>query len=248
MKENTILVCGDIHGRKFWKEPSNNIEIYEKVIFLGDYLDPYNFEDITVADAIENFKQIIQFKKNNMNKVVLLIGNHDLPYFSTTYYNFSMWHCRHSSEYHNEIQKIFEDNSDLFQLAYTYNNILFTHAGVESKWLTEVLDCKEENNIDIICNTINELLKTKEGLRKLYCITPERGGRDRFGSCVWADVHDIMWDSKPLEIKQIFGHTMQAYYDQNRNIAFGDAIEFDNCKMIDTAKPYVLDTDNFEIK
>ena len=74
-----ILVCGDIHGRRFWKKPCENIEDYDKVIFLGDYLDPYDFEGITVIDAIKNFEEIIEFKKNNVDKVILLLGNHDMP-------------------------------------------------------------------------------------------------------------------------------------------------------------------------
>ena len=34
-----ILITSDIHGRSFWKEPCNNWE--GKIIFLGDYHDPY---------------------------------------------------------------------------------------------------------------------------------------------------------------------------------------------------------------
>lgn len=69
-------MCGDIHGRKFWKKPCENIEPYDKVIFLGDYLDPYGFEGISIEECIPNFKEILELKKNNMDKVVLLLGNH----------------------------------------------------------------------------------------------------------------------------------------------------------------------------
>ena len=269
MKENTILVCGDIHGRKFWKEPCKNIENYDKVVFLGDYLDPYGFEFISVEEAIENFKEIIDFKKENMDKVILLIGNHDCSYAFKDYFNLSSYHCRHSAIHHNKIHKLFNENIDLFQIAYVhneqtlslkkeYNDILFTHAGVESGWLENVVKC-DETDINKIADTLNELTKSKDGLEKLYCITSERGGRDRFGSCVWADVHDIMWDVdakknpnaviKPIQnIKQVFGHTLQAYYDENRNIAYGDAIEFENCKMLDTTNAYVLDCKDFKVE
>lgn len=250
---NKVLVLPDIHGRKFWKKPCQNIQDFDKIVFLGDYLDPYGFENISVTDAIENFKEIINFKKNNMEKVILLIGNHDCPYYSDIYFSFSSWHCRHSTMWHKDIHKLFEDNLDLFQLAYSYDNILFTHAGVESEWLTKIVHC-DENDVEKISDTLNGLLNSKDGLRKLYMITPQRGGIDKFGSCIWSDVHDIMWDNETIEeisnnkIKQIFGHTLQAFYDANGNIAFGDAIEFDNCKMIDTARAYVLDTDKFEIE
>ena len=54
---------------------------------------------------------------------------------------------------------------------------------------------------------------------------------------------------KPIHnVKQIFGHTIQAFYDKNGNIAFGKPIEFENCKMLDCAKSFILDTDKFEVK
>ena len=61
-----ILIVPDIHGRKFWKEPCSNVDKYEKIIFLGDYLDPYTWrEDISKDDAIDNFKEIISFAREN---------------------------------------------------------------------------------------------------------------------------------------------------------------------------------------
>ena len=118
---NKILVLPDIHGRRFWKKPCENIEDYDKVIFLGDYLDPYDFEGITVIDAIKNFKEIIEFKKNNVDKVILLLGNHDMPYFSSDYYFFSHYHCRHSEKHHKTIATLFEQNRDFFKIAHVEN-------------------------------------------------------------------------------------------------------------------------------
>ena len=40
-----ILVYPDIHGRKFWKRVKEFD--FERIIFLGDYLDPYPFDEIT---------------------------------------------------------------------------------------------------------------------------------------------------------------------------------------------------------
>lgn len=265
---NKLLVLPDIHGRKFWEEPCKHIDDYDKVIFLGDYLDPYGFESISVEMAMDNFQNIIDFKRKNNDKVVLLLGNHDMPYFSKDYFNFSSYHCRHSSMHHREISNKFSENKDLFQLAYVYNeqtlslkkeynDILFTHAGVESEWLEKVVHCKE-SDINKISDTLNSLLESKDGLEKLFYITSERGGRDRYGSCIWSDVHDMKWDADKIKseravvfpihkIKQVFGHTLQAFYDLNRNVAYGDAWEFGNCKMIDTADAYELNVDDFTI-
>ena len=250
------LLIPDIHGRKFWKEPCSNIKEYNKVIFLGDYLDPYRFEDITIAEAIDNFKEIIKLKKENKDKVILLLGNHDMPYYSDIYYSFSNWHCRHSLIHHKKIHDIFEENKDLFQICYVYDNILFTHSGVENGWLEEVVHCYTDN-VNELSDTLNSLLNTKEGLLKLYSITLRRGGRDTYGSCIWADINDIEQDYEKVKednslkfihnIKQVFGHTLQVF-SIGDTIAFGNAIEFGNYKMIDTAKAYVLDTEQFAIE
>jgi predicted phosphodiesterase len=257
---NKILVIGDIHGRKFWEKPCENIEKYQRVIFLGDYFDPYNFENIGFDDCIQNFQKIIELKKNNTNKVVLLLGNHDEPYVSDIYYHFSIWHCRHSSTYHDAIHKLFNDNIDFFKIAHVEKDILFTHAGVDSRWLERIVKCNE-TEINKICDVLNNLQNNRHGLEKLHCISRERGGRDICGSCIWADVHDMLWDvdhvmdeyhkddRKPIhDIKQVFGHTIQAYYDKEGNIVFGNAIEFENIKMVDTTKPYELNIDDFKIK
>jgi glutamate racemase len=52
-----------------------------KYVFLGDYLDPY--ENINREALICNLKDIIQLKKEHIDNVVLLLGNHDLHYFTT---------------------------------------------------------------------------------------------------------------------------------------------------------------------
>lgn len=253
-----LLVIPDIHGRTFWKEPCENVGNYDKIIFLGDYFDPYDFEDISVEDAIENFKEIIEFKKDNIEKVVLLIGNHDEPYISKDYYHFSTYHCRHSYIYHNKIANLFNENIVFFNIAHAERDILFTHAGVESGWLERVVEC-EESDISNICKAINNLQNSVDGLKKLYQISSSRGGIDKYGSCIWCDVRDILLDIDSLQslntllrpiyrIKQVFGHTLQAFYNRVGNIEFGQPVEHKNIKMLDNACAYELDVENFAIK
>ena len=76
-----ILIIPDVHGRTFWHKAKEMIDSVDKVVFLGDYLDPYPSEGITTEQAIEEFKDIIQFKKDNMDKVILLLGNHKINKF-----------------------------------------------------------------------------------------------------------------------------------------------------------------------
>lgn len=252
-----ILVLPDIHGRKFWKQPCEKNEEYDKIVFLGDYFDPYEFEGITVEDAIENFKEIMSFAVDNP-KVVMLLGNHDEPYFSKEYYALSKWHCRHSTVHHDEISMLFDEHRDLFKLAYTQDNVLFTHAGCISDWLNFVFDYKYEKTLDLdeLCNDLNNLVKTERGLWNLYMVSSYRGGDEPFGSCIWADVREIYWNIQnaingkyePIYgVNQVFGHTLQAYSDGNGGYEFGKPIEVKNLKMIDNASAYLLDTDDFTI-
>ena len=77
-----ILVIPDVHGRPFWKQA---VEKYgdevDRIIFLGDYLDRYENEDISRKQERENFKEILDFKLENKDKVVMLLGNHKIISF-----------------------------------------------------------------------------------------------------------------------------------------------------------------------
>ena len=72
-----ILIIPDTHGRQFWRDPcTNHKDEFEKIVFVGDYISPYPAERISNKQAIEVLKEIVNFKKENEDKVVLLLGNH----------------------------------------------------------------------------------------------------------------------------------------------------------------------------
>ena len=76
-----ILIIPDCHGRWFWKNPcKEHKDEFEKIVFLGDYVSPYNYEGISNEEALNVFKEIIEFKKENLKKVVLLMGNHKVNF------------------------------------------------------------------------------------------------------------------------------------------------------------------------
>ena len=254
-----ILVIPDIHGRKFWKAAINDIAHCDKVVFLGDYLDPYDFEQISVAEAIANFREIIDFAKEHQDKAILLLGNHDMPYFSTTYLGLSDWHCRYSITHHDEIEAIFEKNRLLFIIAFAEAGILFTHAGCTSGWLDHVFG--QHNQFDSLydlVNRLNDLLNSQEGLQYLHMVSSYRSGLDQYSSCIWADKDETYWDQFKINndnpathiianVKQVFGHTLQAFYGNQGNILNGEAQEYYCCKMIDNRMVYILDTEQFKI-
>ena len=72
------LVIGDIHGRTIWKDIIEK-ENPDKVIFLGDYVSTH--EDISSTQQINNLEEILAYKEDNPDKVILLRGNHKINKF-----------------------------------------------------------------------------------------------------------------------------------------------------------------------
>ena len=134
----------DVHGRLFWKEPVQKyIDVVDRVVFLGDYLDPYGDEggDYDAESIFENLKEIVELKRNNMDKVVLLKGNHDQHYASELF-NELAGGTRQDRSNWNRNHEFFKQNKDLFGIIHKeeVNGIpyIFSHAGVTLYWLKKV--------------------------------------------------------------------------------------------------------------
>lgn len=243
-----ILVNPDIHGRTFWTNGIERIGDFDKIIFLGDYLDPYHFENIDVESAIANFIDIMCFAKENADKVVLLLGNHDIAYYSPAAHKTGLYGCRHLIAHHGQISSLFSENTDLFKIAHYEGGILFTHAGVTPLWLRVITN--EPLTTEQLCDRLNDFLtEDLGGGSPLHMVSAYRGGYDVSGSCIWADVREMV--SRDIKrfigFRQVFGHTLLAYDGADGEIHYGNPIESDNWKMLDTACAYKLDTDSFKI-
>ena len=60
MQKKRILVVPDIHGRIFWKAPvMKDLDTVDRVVFLGDFLDPYKDENQIADDIFQNLMEII---------------------------------------------------------------------------------------------------------------------------------------------------------------------------------------------
>lgn len=202
-----VLIVPDVHGRSFWREPFLKKDKFDKVIFLGDYTDPY-YGEATDEDALQVLKDIIQFKKDNFDKCILLIGNHDCPYIWKEYGAAlgSYW-CRHDYQNHKEISKLFNDNIDLFQIAWEcdnkkYGKVLFTHAGVTSSY-EKICGLTAEGINNFFLNESTNNIPNVAGLAGVSYL---RGGNLKEGSPVWADVNEHIMNQIP-QVFQIFGHT-----------------------------------------
>ena len=200
-----ILVIPDVHGRTFWKDAvEKHSEDCEKIVFLGDYLDPYPWEWITRKMTIENFKEIIKYKKDNPEKVVLLLGNHDLAYYDRNF----PYRVRYDSSNAYKIKQNFGKNRSLFQLAYEAyldKHYLFTHAGVLKSWYER----HKELIGDLTVENLNRLKTFPGGIRALCDVSRFRGGFGRVGSMVWSDIEEKSEIEDFDGIYQVFGHSQQ---------------------------------------
>jgi hypothetical protein len=215
-----ILLIPDVHGRQFWKRAvEKHFDSTSKTIFLGDFLDSYPWEGITRKDAITNFQEIIDFKKEHKDKVILLLGNHCLPYVDKkNFYTRSRYDS--SNAYH--INGMFRSHRSLFQLAHEElingKRYLFTHAGLLPQWYEKHKDLIGELTVE----NLNKLYDTPQGIRALCEVSRYRGGWDRYGSIVWCDLMEMtektqyLKQTENLSINdklpwdyQVFGHSMQ---------------------------------------
>jgi predicted phosphodiesterase len=67
------IILGDTHGTTFWKLISQLEKDADRFIFIGDYFDSFEIKGL---DQINNFLDIIEYKKTSDKEIVLLIGNH----------------------------------------------------------------------------------------------------------------------------------------------------------------------------
>ena len=245
-----VLVIPDVHGRTFWKEPVRKyIDSVDKVVFLGDYLDPY-LDDEGIADNIyDNLLEIVELKRKNMEKVILLKGNHDQHYSSTVFRKLAGGSRMDKLEW-DKYHEFFNENKQLFQLAYLEEikgiPYVFSHAGLTAYWLNKVnsnLWHLSDNKVSIadhdIIGRINQLDYNEQGQTLLSVIGRYRAWLgERTGSVLWADIeeHSIPDALKTYGLSQafqVFGHTRLE--DQQ------DKIEFDNIVMIDSQQCFMID-------
>lgn len=192
-----IVVIGDIHGRHTWKEivvkhPEDTI------VFLGDYGDPY--EPMANEEIISNLREIIQFKRNNPERVVLLLGNHDMHYIFPEFPQGSRYNRNMLYKYRD----LFEENRSLFQFAWHSGNTLFTHAGVTNSWWNEDFKGAPYQDAGSVAEQLNNPFPPQ--LRTLFQVGYNRGGYSRNGGIFWADIEETAED--PLNrIYQVVGHT-----------------------------------------
>ncbi|MEI0611677.1 metallophosphoesterase [Brachyspira pilosicoli] len=191
-----VAVIGDLHGKPCWKHllKDNN---FDKIVFLGDYSDD-SWVTFTDKEIVDNLKDVIEFKRNNNFKVELLIGNHDFQYI-VGYPTAS----RYRKSYACELNKIFNDNKDIFNVVYVLKDYVFTHAGITNGWINYIkkkYDIKDFIDITKIINMVYSNCKEDCNIASY-----RRGGMNMFAGILWADIHDLKEDGC-FDYNQVVGH------------------------------------------
>ena len=151
-----IVALGDTHGRLNWKDiVAKELESSDKIVFIGDYFDTH--DDVSPEQQITNFMDILEFKVANMDKVVLLIGNHDFHYLSGINESYSGFQYGWSKSFNEILEPALAEG--LMQMCYVHDKYVFTHAGVTNTWCLTHKVNRLPNKIE---DSINELFKTNK--------------------------------------------------------------------------------------
>lgn len=220
-----INVIPDLHGMDVWKEL-----VYEQAdlyIFLGDYCDSFTIKN---EDIVNNLLDIIEFKKQNLDKVVLLYGNHEFHYLYLGDHLYSCSGIR--PEIMHTLHDILRTNKDLFQNAFQYEKHIFTHAGIQDNWFRR----KYKGNVN---KNIAEQLNNPENREQqitLHDVGYMRWGSQDVGGIFWCDRSEL---KKPLkQFTQVVGHNpvkdLIDYRWHNARVLFCDYLQT-------VVKPLVLE-------
>lgn len=243
MKNIKWLIIPDVHGRVFWREPVMKTlqDTDAHIIFLGDYHDPYSREFFSGGDdylqrSVDQFKEILELKKQYPDRVILLIGNHDCGYAIGDDICSSRMDRRHQ----RELEKIFDDNRELFQIAAECDiagrHIVFSHAGILKGWADQVWGEEETSSPEF--DVVEELNKAWN--QQTYGILNSLGDYDvyrgwggyQYGSPVWSDIRSWVRVSPEETFGfNIVGHTQ---LDQN-------PVVFDTIADVDLRRAFYLD-------
>ena len=210
-----IVAIGDIHGRDYWKQTIEQEQDADVFVFVGDYFDSFTIKG---PDQINNFLDIVEFKKSSKVPVILLIGNHDYHYYpgiedsGTSGYQTLMA---------PSIKHVVSDNKQHLQVAYQVGEFVFTHAGLSSEWLDDIIPKWDVDSLDA---TINDLFKFQPN-KLAYRSYKQVGstvygvggyGSETFQGPLWIRPKALMAANKKTlrkQIIQVVGHTPQETID-----------------------------------
>ena len=215
-----IIVIGDIHGRDVWLNIVQDNE-FDKIVFLGDYFDSFD-PKLTGLNQLNNFQELLQFKRDYPDRVILLMGNHDLHYLKLVWNKYSGFQSKIYPEADYYISEAIRER--LLQMCYSYKNFLFTHAGITKTWFQRNIDKRIPKKGKTIEYKLNEAFYRKPSIYNFksgaYC---NPYGDEVCQGPLWVRPRSLLSD-KLDGFKFIVGHTQAKYLDVTREIVLNDVL------------------------
>jgi Calcineurin-like phosphoesterase len=211
-----IIALGDTHGRSLWKEIVSKHTDADKIVFIGDYFDTHS-GGYSANRQIENFKDIVAFKKANMDKVILLLGNHDFHYLNDVDEQYSGYQWHYRQDINDVLQPAVDEG--LIQMSFVYDKYVFTHAGVTKTWAKN-----SGIDVDNLQESINNLFKTDiKKFKFTVGSNYSNYGDDITQPPIWVRPESLLGDILDDKIC-VVGHTTQSNLTQVGNIILIDTI------------------------
>ena len=201
------LVLGDIHGRLIWKDIIDK-ENPDKIIFLGDYVTTH--ELISVEQQLSNLEDILNYKENNIDKVILLRGNHDVQILGYSWASCSGWDW----DLYKGMIPIKDRFLNLTQWIYRIpdTNIVCSHAGISEKFLLNAERYLENNPYSEEEKRYNWIISNLNNIEpcELFGFTPckilDYSGNSATQPCTWIRPGTLL-DYGVKNIIHVVGHT-----------------------------------------
>lgn len=230
-----IVAIGDTHGRDKWKKIVEQNQDADKIIFVGDYFDSF---DIPYRQQMDNFLDILSFRRDNPEKVVTLLGNHEFHYIAPSEF-YSGYQDKYSIVIGDIVQRAIKE--DLIKPCHIEGRFIFTHAGITKTWA-------ENNSIQSFNKPAREMWAMLKNCPEVFNFTPSTS-LDNYGDSItqppiWVRPRALLSDLfENMEVEedyiQVVGHTHQDHIEVGGDVIFIDAIANNEYLIINDGAPEV---------
>ena len=196
-------------------------ESFDEIIFLGDWFDSFH-----EPPKVSSFKDTCLFLRdlvwnNKSNKMVFLVGNHDLAYiynnkksgYSSIIPSLTYWCSGVTKNKIGTFRQVFYDKSlkddwfiDNFKIAHKSQGWIFSHAGMVNRQIPygHTIDKVIDEVLPDVWANFRNTLHSKNAL--ISAVGTVRGGQDNTGGLLWLDYYSEFFPSADVG-KQVFGHS-----------------------------------------
>jgi len=143
-----VVFIGDIRGRDAWIDVVQENKDADKFVFFGNYFDPFTGRPLDTEAVTFNFIDLVNFKDEYPDKVVLLLGQNEFKYLRED---------QPDGSFGAGIKAHLLYWSDRFSVAYQFDAVLCSSRGISWAWLDRVAPGWNPENV---ANEVNELFKS----------------------------------------------------------------------------------------